>query len=65
MTELSSGETTMDGTGGGEFSLPSSIQWGGASSFYVVDSGGGRIQKFDCIFTFVFDFGQIGDGSGE
>ncbi len=47
------------------FHRPSGVEIDGEGNFYVLDSGNGRIVKFDSVGTFLREIGRTGVGLGE
>ncbi|WP_299458567.1 choice-of-anchor D domain-containing protein [uncultured Microscilla sp.] len=57
--------TKIDGTGDGELNAPKKIVFNDDGSFWVVDAGNDRVQKFDKDGKFVTKFGTPGAGNGQ
>jgi DNA-binding beta-propeller fold protein YncE len=54
------------GTGDGKFLRPHDLEFDNHNKYlYAVDRDGNRIQVFDKNGTFLFKFGQKGDGGGQ
>jgi DNA-binding beta-propeller fold protein YncE len=54
-----------EGSGDGQFSIPSDLAVGSGGSIYVADSANNRIQKFTASGAFVTKWGASGSGDGE
>ena len=54
-----------DGTGDGEFGIPSGVAVASNGSVYVSDDGSGNIQKFTSEGVFVSKWGTIREGDGQ
>jgi|GEM_PF-1587256 len=53
------------GTGNGQFEMPSGIAVDAAGNVYVADTGNHRIQKFDAEGDFITTWGSKGSGNGQ
>jgi DNA-binding beta-propeller fold protein YncE len=51
-----------DGSGPGQFEMPTGVAVDEDGSFYVADRGNNRVQKFDADGRFATQWGAIGDG---
>ncbi len=49
----------LDGSGDGQFNVPSGVAVDGSGDIYVADTGNRRIQKFDPDGNFIFKFGTL------
>ena len=56
---------TGEGYARGQFSRPRGIALDDDGNIYIADSGNSRVQKFDALGNYLFDFGTFGQGDGE
>ncbi|MCL5961131.1 MAG: TIGR03663 family protein [Chloroflexi bacterium] len=58
-------EAAPGGKADGQFNQPRGLATGPNGDFYVIDTGNGRVQKFDSSGTFIGKWGSFGAGDGQ